>query len=96
MPGEKFLADGMYRGAKAETPTGLNNFDQRMKGLARARHETFNSRLKRFGALNQSFRHGVDKHGSVLYAVANICQIEIEEESPLFQVWYNDRLSPNM
>ena len=69
-PGEKFLADGVYTGWRAETPTGHNNYDQYMKAVARARHETFNGRLKRFGVLTQKFRHGVEKHGPVTHAIA--------------------------
>jgi hypothetical protein len=36
------LADGgySYGGVYAETPTGLMNEDQRMKKVARSRHET--------------------------------------------------------
>ena len=36
-----FLADGTYRDGQGwcVTPNGLNNADQRMKGVARAHHE---------------------------------------------------------
>ena len=57
--------------------------------LAKAR-ESINSRLKLFGILQQTFRHNVEKHGIVMGAVANISQIIIEEESPLFQLDYYD------
>ena len=47
--GEKIVADGGYRdgGDFMETPTGLNNPDQRMKKVARARHETVNCSLQK-------------------------------------------------
>ena len=61
-----------------------------MKSIARARHETLNARFKKFGALRQRFRHDPAKHGLVMGAVANICQLVIEEKSPLFQIQYYD------
>jgi len=92
---EKFLADSIYKGWRAVTPNGRNNPDQYMKKCAMARHENVNSRLKRFAALRVEFRHGIDRHGSVFRSIATICQIEIEEESPLAQVDYDDlRYSP--
>ena len=87
---EHFLADSIYSGWRAIVPTGKDNADEDMKSCARSRHETVNSRLKRFGALKQVFRHGFDQHGSVFHAIATICQVEIEEESPLFAVDYDD------
>ena len=51
--GEKILADGGYRDRNVfETPTGYNNKDQRMKKVARSRHETFNARIKNFNVLS--------------------------------------------
>jgi hypothetical protein len=91
-PGEMFLADGGYRdgGVYAETPNGLNTFDQRMKSVARARHETVNARMKNWGVLRGTFRHHLTRHGPIFLAIANITQIQIEEENPLFQVDYHD------
>jgi hypothetical protein len=65
-----------------------------MKANARARHETLNGRLKNFGALSQKFRHGIENHGAVFRAAAIIVQIQIEEESPLFSVDYDDLRYP--
>ena len=61
--GEMYVGDGGYRDGyvRAETPTGYNNQDQWMKGIARARHETVNARFKLFGALRHVFRHRVGK-----------------------------------
>jgi len=92
---ELFLADSIYSGWRAVTPNGRNNPDQYMKKCAAARHENVNSRFKRFAVLRTEFRHGNDRHGSVFHAIAVVCQIEIEEESPLAQVDYDDlRYSP--
>ena len=73
---ELFLADGTYRDGHgwADTPTGLNNADQRMKAKARARHERVNGLLKNFHCLRDCFRHHRTKHGRVFMACANIVQ----------------------
>jgi hypothetical protein len=90
--GEKILADGGYRDGRVhmETPTGLNNPDQRMKKLARARHETVNLRLKIFGILCKPFRHNLSNHASVFHSIAVITQIAIQTNEPLFQITYYD------
>jgi hypothetical protein len=63
---EYYVADGGYRDGNqyADTPNGLNNADQLMKAIARARHETANSCFKRWGILEQRYRHTLSKHGS--------------------------------
>lgn len=90
---EMYCADGGYSdGAQyAETPTGLNNYDQWMKSVARSRHETVNSRFKRFAILSNCFRHDRHLHGSVFMAIANITQLGITTDEPLFHVDYYDR-----
>lgn len=67
-PTEKFLADAIYSGWRAETPNGLNNEDQWMKARARARHENVNARFKRFGCLKTAFLHG-DRHRECFHAI---------------------------
>lgn len=70
---EFILADGGYKNAEFfETPTGMNNEDQRTKAVARGRHETINRRFKIFTCLKQVWRHSVDKHGLAFLPVANI------------------------
>ena len=60
--GEMYVADGGYRGGiHSETPNGLNNLDQRMKQVVRARHETINRRFKQFNILAKVFRHTTKK-----------------------------------
>lgn len=91
--GEKILADGGYRDGRVymETPTGLNNYDQRMKKLARARHETVNSRLKIFSILRKLYRHDLNSHRMVFHSIAVMTQIAIQVDHPLFQIYYYDR-----
>jgi hypothetical protein len=90
--GEKILADGGYRdgGIYMETPTGLNNLDQKMKKIARSRHETVNSRFKIFGILRKLYRHNLQKHACVFHSIAVITQIAIQSDEPLFQIKYYD------
>jgi hypothetical protein len=61
---------------------GLNNF----KSRARLRQETFNGRLKFFEALQQTFRHHVDKQKLVLEAICVIVQYQMDNGSPIFDV----------
>ena len=97
-PGEKILADGGYRDGYEffETPNGLHDWDQRMKALARARHETINARLKQWFVLRGVFRHNINKHGMCFTAVAIITHMMMatqgfdEEDHGLFQVDYKD------
>lgn len=97
-PSEMAVADGGYNDGFEffETPTGVRNDDQRMKSVARARHETINRRFKQFGILDRRFRHSKDQHGLVMWAIANIVHMVMslegttEEEAGLFQVEYKD------
>lgn len=88
--GETFVCDGVYYGSKANKPTGHNNDMEWMKKNVRNRHETFNARLKKYGALKNPFRHGVEKQGMCFLAIAKISQIKHEVETPLFHVDYCD------
>ena len=54
------------------------------KSRARARHESFNGRIKNFNVLKHEFRHGLRKHKSCFEAVCIICQYQLENGSPLF------------
>jgi hypothetical protein len=91
--GEMVVADGGYRDGRvfADTPTGMNNADQRMKSIVRARHETVNGRIKNFRILKDIYRSNLDDHGLVFKACAVIIQIAIQTDEPLFEVVYYDR-----
>lgn len=91
--GEQILTDRGYRGARerADTPSGMNTREQRMKSIARSRHETCNKRLKQWSVLSSIYRHKcIKKHGQCFFAVANITQMIIMFEEPLFEVRYDD------
>jgi len=49
-------------------------------------HETFNAQLKNSKCLAECFQHGTDKHKIVFEAVGVICQYQMENGSPLFDV----------
>lgn len=95
---EKLLADGGYGGkdfsAWMETPTGHNNADQRMKQVARSRHECINGWLTKFGALHKEYHHNLEKHSLVFGSIANLVQLKIMKDGPPFMVEYNDKEVP--
>jgi hypothetical protein len=92
IPGERYVADRGYRdgGLHADTPTGFNNPKQRMQSLVRARHETLNSRLKKFNILSTRYRNNINTHYLIFHALCNVLQVEIEQGAILFPIDYND------
>jgi hypothetical protein len=88
--GMKCIADNGYRGEKQLISTPANSLDaagvKELKRRARARHESFNGRLKNFRCLDVRFRHNIDKHKTAFEAVAVICQYQLENGAPLFHV----------
>jgi len=87
--GMKVIGDNGYRGERgvvstpnAHDPEELRKF----KSRARARHESFNGRIKNFRCLDVRFRHGIAKHKMVFEAVCVIVQYQLENGSPLFDV----------
>jgi hypothetical protein len=93
--GEMNVADHGYRDNArgcAETPQGINDWDQHMKATERARHKVVNSRTKLFTILKQKFRHHRRKHGMYFKAAANLTQLKIENGETTFNVFYYDRV----
>jgi hypothetical protein len=97
---EMALADGGYADGynMFETPTGHNNWDQRMKQKARARHETINGRFKQWAILSQTFRAKPECHEKYFMAIANLTQWLImtnnghdDEARKVFLVTYDDQ-----
>lgn len=85
--GHRVIADKGYKGAPDQISTP-NSHDpavlRKFKSRARARHESFNARIKNFRCLDERFRHGVENHRIVFEAVCVICQYQLENGSPLF------------
>jgi hypothetical protein len=90
--GELLIADGGYHDGEQYfvTPNGLNNYEQYLQSVVRARHETVNQRFKQWAALERVFRHDVMLHPRVFHAIANIVQITIVHGEPLYSVKYDD------
>ena len=91
---EMALGDSGYKdgGFRFKTPSGLNNNESRMHSIARARHETCNRRMKQFQCISRKFRHNINKHSICFYAVANLTQLMIENNQPLFEVSYSETM----
>lgn len=91
--GKKIIADQGYVGEPDKVAT-RNTFDcpelKEFKKRVKARHETFNGRLKVFAILDESFRstgpHRMDKHKVVFETCCVIVQYEMENGQPLFKV----------
>jgi DDE superfamily endonuclease len=88
-PGKLITGDKGYRGlphlistSNPRDPEELRLFKRR----ARARHESFNKRIKDFKCLQNCFRHGVDNHQAVFFAVCVVVQFQMENGSPLFDL----------
>ena len=89
---ERYVADQGYRACRpiAITPTGLGRFIDKRLGSLRARHENINRRLKELAILQQKFRHSLEKHGTVFRAVANITNLKLKTECPLYRIDFNE------
>jgi hypothetical protein len=92
-PGKRVEADDGYCGHadKIKCPKNDSNpvANLAMQGRPRARHETFNGRLKNWGIPSQVFRHHISLHGNVFWARA-VTQLAIDNGEPLFRVEYGD------
>ena len=94
--GEKVIADRGYRGSHwhmvpDDSHVTRNKRLERMKGIARARHETVNKRFKEYGCLKNKWRHERSKHHIVMGACANMTQLKIQKGKSTFPVKYDDR-----
>ena len=69
------------------TPNILDDVESRtFKKRVRARQESVNSQLKHFKILTTKFRHALDKHQLVFYALCVLLQEEFRAVSPLYDV----------
>lgn len=60
------------------------------KARARARHESFNKRIKNFKCMQVKFHHGPHLHKHCFEAICVICQYQLENGCPLFDVTVRD------
>jgi DDE superfamily endonuclease len=87
--GRKAIADKAYRGepTKFSTPNIHDSLNTaKVKGRARARHETFNKLLKDYQILRQEFRNDIGKHKTAFEAVCILVQYGIEHGKPLLKL----------
>lgn len=85
--GKKVIADRMYKDPVCSIRNSQDTTEVRkFKRRARARHESFNGRLKNFKVLAEKFRHGHAKRKAVFEAVCVITQYDLENGHPLFDV----------
>ena len=91
--GKIVVADQGYRGKDDIEPLMIsvpNKQDSKelnkFKSRARARHESFNGRLKFYQSLNTTFRHGFDKHKCVFEADCVLVQYLMYNGAEIFVV----------
>ncbi|KAH9121519.1 hypothetical protein AeMF1_006809 [Aphanomyces euteiches] len=85
-PNEMTLADRGYMDANYFVNPRYHPQSSAQQKQIMARHETVNARLKQFGVLRGIFRHSIEKHPICFYAIANLVQIGLEYESPLYSI----------
>lgn len=85
---KRVIADKGYRGdPRISVPSSHDAKELRaFKSRARARHESFNGRIKSFKVMAETFNKGIDKHRACFEAVCVIVQYQLELGSPLFDV----------
>lgn len=86
--GKRAIGDSGYRGEPdkiAITREGDSTLVKQFKARMKARHETFNGRLKSFNILDLPFRHKFQFHGEVFVAVCVVVQYDLENGHGLFE-----------
>jgi hypothetical protein len=87
--GKRAIGDSGYRGEPSKialTRDGDSAAVKKFKARVKARHESFNSRLKSFNILDDAFRHGFDNHQKAFESVCICVQYDIENGHGLFEV----------
>lgn len=86
--GKRAIADSGFRGSAnvSTTKPGHSKEAKQFMSRVRSRMETLFKRFKDFAILRHRFRHDLDLHQDILYAVAVIVAYDFENEHPLFGV----------
>ena len=93
---QKAIGDGVYSGHQEAVSTWNAHDSKRVrkfKSRALKRHEKFNGHMKVFECLSNRFRSGKEKFAACFEAVAVICQYQIENDKPMFDVLIEDILT---
>ena len=85
--GKRVIADKVYACEEFQHMISTyNQFDsaelKEFKKRAKARHETVNDRIKKYGCMKQHFRHGIQKAQICCDAVVVMVQYAIEDTGP--------------
>jgi hypothetical protein len=90
---KKAIGDQGYNGDHDVIST-YNAHDTRavkkFKSRALKRHENFNGMTKRFNCIDGRFRHGPQKFAICFEAICVLCQYQMEQEQPLYDVLIQD------
>jgi DDE superfamily endonuclease len=92
---KKAIGDLGYSGhpGTISTPNAIDSYGVNLfKSRALKRHETFNGHTKVFECLNGRFRHSVQRFANCFEAVCVLCQYQIENDKPLFNILVEDVL----
>ena len=87
--GKRAIGDGGFSGHPKEinSPNAHDSLEVKtFKGRALKRHKKFNGYTKNFDCLKGRFRHSVDRFKCCFEAVCVICQYQMENGSPLYEV----------
>ncbi|CAB9503257.1 hypothetical protein SEMRO_160_G072231.1 [Seminavis robusta] len=92
---KKCIADGGYHAKEdndvLSTPNGHDHPSVRkFKSRALKRHENFNSMLKSFKCCDDTHRHGQFRLQECITAVVVICQYQMENGNPLWNIYAGD------
>ena len=92
--GKKVICDRVYGSKKYTLPDDTKKLSlpnpcdpphfANFKARVKARHETFNGRIKFFRILSDTYHHANHKHVNVFEAVAVMVQYQMDNGSPLF------------
>ena len=85
-PNEKVRVDSGYPVEKCLIPILVQERDREMFDRIRARHEIVNGRLKQFAAICHRFFHHISLHSYCFHDAANVMQLLMEVEDPLFDI----------
>jgi hypothetical protein len=93
--GKKAIGDGGYKGHTEviSTPNRHNSEQvKKFKSRALKRQEKCNGMTKNFDCLSGWFRHSADRFANCFEAVCVICQYQIENNRPLYDVLIEDMM----
>jgi hypothetical protein len=90
LEGKRIIADAGYKGEAPGIVSISRPSDSKevctFKNRVRARHESFNDRIKSFRILDERFCHGKALHRQVFESVCVLVQFDMENGHPLMEI----------